>query len=347
MLTPTDAKSLKKDLAFLTSLYTNLRTKFSFKKVKTFRECLLAVGYQLGEIEYYYSKEQLDRDMVFSDLKEMELNAKLRKENEYNVKRISSDMWKIQAHEYEGYAFRVIPPSNTSIRSDDIKQGSASSSDRTNKEQTPEEYPILHSPHQKAKLFKFQNKASCQIINKVIDTKTLSLRKRAVLLRAGVGTGKTFILAAVLRQLEDMKIRQHYKILSPWPIVWITRASIVEQTRRVCSDLFGLDTTTTVQVINIEQLRAKFGDWMIAWETIVKGGEEHITCKWKYRIHPFIFVVDECQLAKNEDSTQSKIIQMIAEIPISEPVIMICSSATPFTRVIESKYFAINTWKNI
>lgn len=342
MLTPTDAKSLKKDLAFLTSLYINLRTKFSFKKVKTFRECLLAIGYQLGEIEYYYSKEQLDRDVVFSDLKEMELNAKLRKENEYNVKDYQSQVPSL--HEYEGYAFS--PQSTIKDKQDDAGQ-SNKDAEQSREEDISIEYPILHSPHQKAKLFKFQNKAACQIINKIIDIKTLSLRKRAVLLRAGVGTGKTFILAAVLRQLEDMKIRQHYKILSPWPIVWITRASIVEQTRRVCSDLFGLDTTTTVQVINIEQLRAKFGDWMIAWETIVKGGEEHVTCKWKSRIHPFIFVVDECQLAKNEDSTQSKIIQMIAEIPISEPVIMICSSATPFTRVIEGKYFAINTWKNI
>ena len=334
-LTPSDSKALKADLAFIHSLYANLKMKFSFKKLSTFREALLGIGGTIGEIEWMYSKEQLDSKISFQMLSDWEARDKLNKEREY------------EQRDYKSPASFDHDYANVLYRRQESKQEEGNKQSAPHIEPEREEYPILSSPLQKANLFKFQNKAAWQIIHKVVDPKTLILQKRAVLLRAGVGVGKTFVLAAVLRFLEDLKLRQHYKIVSPWPIVWITRASIVEQTKRVCKDLFGLDTYATLQVINIEQLRARFGDWMIAWETKVEGGEEHIICKWKPLIHPFIFVIDECQLAKNEDSTQAKIIAAIAEIPSSEPVIVICSSATPFTRVSEAGYFCKNTWKNI
>lgn len=340
----TDAsKQHKKDIRLITDLFTRAKNRFSFKHIKSFRDVLLAVGYSLGEIEYIYEKEQLDKAISFKELKELEANVLLRKEMDYGS-RFYEQKETIE-HEFEGFSFTR---SDRKMLQDAGKMGQQSSGCSTEipplpreTENTSEEIPILTSIHQKAKLFKFQNKAAWQILQKIDEG------KRAILLRAGVGVGKTFILGAVLRQLLDRNLLETHQIVSPWPILWITRASIVEQTRRVCKDLFGIDTYTTCQVVNIEQLRAKLGDLMIRWDTTISGGEEHVTCTWKSRIHPFIFIIDECQLAKNEDSTQSKIIQAIADIPASEPVIIICSSATPFTRVIESRYFVQNTWKEI
>lgn len=346
--TPIDSISLKKhkkELRFITDLFARAKNRFSFKKLLTFKDALLAVGYSEGEVAYIYSEEQLARAIIFSELKAMEANALLRKEMEYRVLLYQDQS--VQTHEYEGAKY----PDTSNLSYNNVRVDSEESFKQTkeekDKDEDKQEIPILHSPHQKAKLFKFQNKAAWQILQKIIDKKTLDIVLRAVLLRAGVGVGKTFILAAVIRQLLDMGLLEKHQCVSPWPILWITRASIVEQTKRVCKDLFGIDTYTTCQVVNIEQLRAKLGDLMIEWSTIVSGGEEHIVCKWKPRIHPLVFIIDECQLAKNEDSTQSKIIQAIAEIPATEPIIVICSSATPFTRVSESRYFVVNTWKTI
>lgn len=339
-LTPFNAKKLRRDLAFIHLLYANVKMKFSFKKLKTYREVLLALGMSLGEVEYAYSKEQLDSLVSIKDIQTWESRDKLNKEREYEQRNWTQPA--LIEHEYENVTF--LP--NT----DDIQSREPSTDARQEEKKEEKEvdiYPPFNLPNQKAKLFKFQNKAAWQIVDKIIDRQTLSLRKRAVLLRAGVGVGKTFILGQVLAYLESIKLRQKLGIVSPWPIAWITRASIVEQTKRVCRDQFGLDTYATLQVINIEQLRAKFGDWMLSWETKVEGGEEHIICKWKSKIHPFIIVIDECQLAKNENSIQTKIIAALSEIPFDEPVIIICSSATPFTRVLEAAYFVKNTWKTI
>jgi len=125
---------------------------------------------------------------------------------------------------------------------------------------------------------------------------------------APVGSGKTFVIGAVIRRLLDMGWHNG-KTMSPWPFVYVTKASIVEQTKRVLENFFGIDTATECEVINIEQLRASFGALMLKCTTRVVDGEEQTEWNWRPGMHPLIIFWDECQILKNTDSTQSQIAQ--------------------------------------
>jgi len=188
---------------------------------------------------------------------------------------------------------------------------------------------------QKAFLFPFQERAARQLLDNILVGK-----KRGQLLRAAVGTGKTFIIGAVACRLEEAKFTQG-KTYSPWAQVYITRASIVEQTERVLEKFFSINTVTGVHVINIEQLRASFGELMVRCETVVEQGEEHIVWKWRPSVHPCVMYIDECQAVKNEDSQQSRIMQAFNDLP--GETYQIFFSATPFLRVAEAKCFCVST----
>jgi len=188
---------------------------------------------------------------------------------------------------------------------------------------------------QKAFLFPFQERAARQLLDNILVGK-----KRGQLLRAAVGTGKTFIIGAVACRLEEAKFTQG-KTYSPWAQVYITRASIVEQTERVLEKFFSINTVTGVHVINIEQLRASFGELMVRCETVVEQGEEHIVWKWRPSVHPCVMYIDECQAVKNEDSQQSRIMQAFNDLP--GETYQIFFSATPFLKVSQAKCFAVST----
>lgn len=337
-LTPKQ-KLLASRIKFVQSLAQKLKTGFSFGSVKTQRDILLPF-YSEGELEYAYSNSQLDSPTKFNDIKSLEekLIWNIQHEDQKSEDKVGEE------HEYEGYTYKPyrLEQDNginkTEANSVDQRKmykdkQEASTDDNTSKIDWD---TFFTSPNQKASLRgEHQRSTSRQIYSKFLFEK-----RRAILLEGGAGNGKTFVAGAVLRKLID-----HESFLkdciSPWPILWITRASIVEQTSRVCRDDFGLCPHTECIVINIEQLRAKFGGYMVEDKTAVISGEEHIIWKWKPRFHPKVFVIDECQLAKNEDSTQSKIIQAISDI--EDEVCILMMSATPWTRVIEAKYFAVNT----
>lgn len=188
---------------------------------------------------------------------------------------------------------------------------------------------------QKCFLFPFQERAARQLLDNIVVHK-----KRGQLLRAGVGTGKTFIIGAVACRLIEANFTEG-KTYSPWAYAYITRASIVEQTERVLETMFSINTVTGVHVINIEQLRASFGELMVSCETVVEQGEEHVKWKWKNFVHPCVIFLDECQSVKNEDSQQSRIMQAFNELKIE--TYQIYFSATPFMRVAEAKCFAVST----
>lgn len=153
------------------------------------------------------------------------------------------------------------------------------------------------------------------------------------------GDGKTWILGATLRRLLDSNWHKKNTI-SPWPIFFITKASVVLQTKDVLESKFGIDTTYEVQVIGIDQLRSRFGELFLELKTEVTAGEEKLVWKWKPIIHPILLVIDEGHIAKNESSTQHKILCSFCALP---NVFVIWSSATPFTRVCEAKAFCLST----
>ena len=190
-------------------------------------------------------------------------------------------------------------------------------------------------PSRKCTLFKHQVKAAKELGHQLIDNE-----HRAALLRAGVGVGKTFIFFEFVRQLWDSGWIKG-RTFSPWPVLIVTKASIVEQTKRVGIQQFGLDPFRQFRVTHYDALRSEAGSSMIENYTVVSDGIPYKKWRWHVGINPLVIILDECQSAKNEDSQQSQICQAISLI--EDPnVKLIASSATPFTRVSEAKYFCIN-----
>lgn len=183
--------------------------------------------------------------------------------------------------------------------------------------------------------FDFQKVAAKNIFNRFT-----TLGHKACLLLGGVGTGKTYVLAEFLQHVFNNKFLDK-KTISPYPIFYVTKASVVEQTERVLKQ-YGLDTVRHIQVTNYDQLRARLGDMFIREETKVRDGEPYIVYHWKKVIHPCIIIWDECQSLMNLDSQQSRIAQAVNDIE-SEHIYQVFSSASPFVKVSGAKCFAVAT----
>jgi len=202
-----------------------------------------------------------------------------------------------------------------------------------------EEQQFIPAKKQKCKLRPYQERAAQQLYDGITNK-----RKRGQLLLAPTGSGKTYIFGALLAKLVEDGFHRG-RSLSPWPYVIVTKAPIVEQTKYVMREKFGLNTVTDVQVINIEQLRANFGERFVRSKTVVEGlGEEHFKWEWRAIVFPMLLLLDECQILKNTDSQQSQIIQGYNDL-VNEETYQVYSSATPFTRVVEAKCFAVATRK--
>jgi hypothetical protein len=201
--------------------------------------------------------------------------------------------------------------------------------------------PILPPPNpsQKASLFYFQQNAAEAVYWKLIGED-----KPSVLMRAATGDGKTYAYAQVLRWIVDAGKIEEWKSISPTPILVVTKASIVEQTRRVLKWKFGLDHRHGLKVVNYDALRASFGERFISEKMVIEGGIEHYKYEWHRFLHPAVIVWDECQSLKNEDPQQTKIASAFNDISLdSAPTKQIFSSATPFSRLAGAKCFAVST----
>lgn len=357
-----DEKALRSRIKFIEGIFNKIRMQYSMQKGKmTLKEVLVHLHSE-GELEYAYEVEEDIEDcsdvhrpqffiprwrnnlndlVTFPQLKSLEAHYIWNYTHNANY---TYSFQKGQEHGYEGYTY----PSDSSkfnIRGDGLLREQSSreesSSPNSTKEEDSKWKNFFTSPSQTASLRGKHQRDTA----KEIYINFTSFNRRATLLEGGAGNGKTFVAAAVVRKLIDENFFKDCR--SPWPVLWITRASIVEQTSRVCRELFGLCPHTECIVINVEQLRAKFGEYMVDCSTIVKGGEEHIIWQWREKFHPMMFIIDECQFAKNDDSTQAKIISAISEINPIEMVRLLFMSATPFTRVLEAKYFAVNCHMDI
>ena len=191
------------------------------------------------------------------------------------------------------------------------------------------------NPLQTATLFKFQTRAAKDLLAKII------LHKCPMeWLQAGVGVGKTFIYGQVIRWLTDLKWFKG-KTFSPWPVLVVTKASVVEQTKRVLIDLFGLDAIRDVKVTHYDALRSTAGTLMLKEVEQVEDAIMHRKFKWKDGIHPVLFLWDEGQALKNITSQQSKIGQAVNDITTNPWINQIFCSASLITRVAEAKCVAV------
>lgn len=165
-----------------------------------------------------------------------------------------------------------------------------------------------------------------------------------IALLADPGLGKTYIIGSVLKNfIEQGKIKE-LGCISPFPIVYTTKMTVVEQTRGVLREEFNIDPSL-VKVINIEYLRSELGAMFVKETLSIKNGQEVIKYKWTQYIHPVLFIWDEFQMLARSVSQQSKIAQAVSDIfyEYDVPVIQIFISATPFSRVSEAKVFTVAT----
>ena len=110
------------------------------------------------------------------------------------------------------------------------------------------------NPLQKCTLYPFQEREAKKIWNHLIHK-----GNSGAMLRMNVGDGKTFVFGQVCRWLHDSGWVEKHKGFAIFPVVVLTKATIVEQTSRDLEDEFGLKVPEEVLVINYDSLRASFG----------------------------------------------------------------------------------------
>lgn len=189
--------------------------------------------------------------------------------------------------------------------------------------------PPFRTKSKKVELYDFQDSAYQKMWKALFEE-----YRRAILLIAKTGYGKTFMLG---RLLEEMK--RQGKLLSkfsPYGALYLTKATAVEKTTR---DLkrFGLDFPD-VFVTNYDQLRSKAGEQWLEEYTEIRFGEPVIKYRWHPNAVPGMVICDEAQSLKNPKSTQSTIVRALHKV---QDIQIICASATPLSRVCESRYFVL------
>lgn len=223
-----------------------------------------------------------------------------------------------------------------------------------------DDYGLPVNPNHSAFLFWFQKKAVKEILDGFLGFDTsqckdivalrqhfsthlhLANSKRGMLLLAATGTGKTFMAGAVMRYLYDIGFTDGL-CYGPTHYLYVTRATIVEQTKRVFQNIFKLGIKQNVEILNIEQLRSKAGGLWVDRQHVIVNGQEDEKWTWRPFISPTVIFWDESQSLKNECTTQHNIASSYNEIPANTWQLFI--SATPFTRVCEAKCFCVATRK--
>lgn len=316
----------------LKALTNKVKSDFSFKKIKTLRDYLHSIGQTDDRISnvLHYRDDELNRTINFKELKDRLEDLRIEQETaqwlSHYPPRIENNggpdkigISEIGVVEVSADLSLVVPPAqDLSLIEDDAP-----------------DYGLPPSEKEKAFLFWFQKK----YCNRLLDGITVH-KKHGQLLIAGAGLGKTFIVGALLRRLLDRNFH-HGRTISPWPYFYVTKASVVEQTKRVLQTQFSIDTVREVTVTNYDQLRATLGELYVKEKKVVSDGIEYSKWTWNDMIAPCVFILDECQAAKNENSTQAQIITAIHRIKNPETYCVFVS-ATPFTRVSEGKYFVVN-----
>lgn len=309
---------------------TRIKGAYNFHQLKTLEDYFKHLGLSAQQIlEKNLSTSELQTPLQFNELTYLLDDERISQTCQLWLKYNPPERDKDESKNVEV----CLPLSNTNTT---VSKEYAIKLDKETKDEEPDEdndYGLPPRIGSKVFLFWFQKKSCAELLKKTTQDK-----RRAILLVSATGSGKTFIMGEMLRRLWDSGYcKQSY---SPWPIVWITKASVVEQTERVLEQLFDFNVTRECIVINIDQLRSKFGTMYIEEKIKVVDGCEHYEYIWRPILHPFLLVLDECQTVKNEDSTQSKIIQALCDI--TAPIHMYWVSATPFTRVAEAKAWVIN-----
>lgn len=152
-------------------------------------------------------------------------------------------------------------------------------------------------------------------------------KEKSTLLLGGTGTGKTFIVGEILRQLKD----ENYLEGKIFKVLYLTPGNCIKQTSEVLKT-FGL-TKNDVLVMNYDQLRSNLGEIFITWKTEVINGAIVKSPYWDIDNAPSLIVCDECQKLKNENSLQTQVMTNFSFMKnAKEKCSVLFVSATPAIR---------------
>ena len=304
-------------------LVNRVLSEFQFKKWRNFHGYLTSLGKPTAGIP--------DRELTIADVRKLldefqdELaNASKSKESPIHRGQKSDSVSSVQFGCGDGNV------SDTFTQNKESNKIAGQSGKADEEKFTAENnYGLQPCKKETAKLFWFQKKAAKEILDNLLIKKL-----QAIYLVAQAGSGKTFAIGAVLARLIESG--WHKKdTLSPWPIIYVTKASVVTQTQRVLLNDFGI-RDGEVTVVAIDQMRARFGQMFVKETMKIVEGEEQYFYTWTPMINPKLIVVDEGHVVKNHTSAQHKIMLSYSDLPNTH---MIFISATPATRVSEFKCF--------
>lgn len=338
---PKDKENNKKK-SNLKLLHNGVTSAWSFGHLKTWGDVYHKLGYTQTTIDTFPNRlETLTYIQLKEYLEKMRLELEERIKSELSLVNGQS----IPTQQRQVVSVPVVSP----VGESKIKRGSSSNNERVEearvhdtsgktdgREANANNYGLHPASTERAIRYWFQIKAIKELWDKIVVEK-----KSGVLLLSGTGTGKTPMTGGVLRRLLDANY-QDEKTWSHIPYLMVTKSTVVEQITRQWKAWYNIDPIQDgVEIINIEQLRAKAGQIWVKESVKIEGGEEVSFWTWKKKIHPCVVFFDESQGAKNQSSTQSKIIYAYNDIP--ENACLVSISATPFTRVSEAKAFAVST----
>lgn len=330
-------KAEKKQRDTVKRTINGLLSQFSFKNIKTWQDVYKRTGYSDEYISANFSAEKRSEAVNLANL---QVWCKQLTDNLEKIIKEKNNLGAGIAQVEVQPKINITPTSLPAVQPPAHFQTSKAVSEIDESGfNNSNDYGLVPSPSEKAFLFWFQKKATKELLDKVVVEK-----KPGVLLLASTGTGKTFITAALDRRLKDI----HFEEGKTWGTtnyLSITRATVVEQTKRVNDKFFGIKHPVDTEVVNIEQLRSRAGELWVKTYTTIEQGEEVEKYEWKKMIQPCVLYLDECQAVKNESSKQHKILLAYSDLPF--PTTQVFISATPFTRVSEAKAFAISTKKDI
>lgn len=359
MNTLTD-KEKKKQLSNFKQHCGRITGAWSFGELKSWTDVYKRMGYSEEQLP---GLPRLEKELVFPDLREYLAQQTKQLEDKLNGTTVEVPQAIQIQHKDEQSSVTGKSESETGKHNDRLVPETLSRSKGVDEEtglNNSSNYGLPEIKTWKAFHYWFQKKAIKEILDKILGFDIATCNsfeelkskyelgghkgKSGILLLSGTGTGKTFIVAAVARVLWDLMYHEE-RTWSHIPYLWITRTTVVEQAGRVCSRFYNLNPVNDVEVINIEQLRARAGQLWLKQEVKVVDGEEEVDWKWKPNINPCVIFFDESQAAKNSISTQHKI--MCAYNNLQKNACLVSVSATPFTRVSEAKCFAVSTHKDI
>lgn len=155
-----------------------------------------------------------------------------------------------------------------------------------------------------------QEDAAAWLVEQIVK-----LKEKAVVLTAGTGEGKTFVLAKFLEQaLPTLKLLHDEFSLTP-PVMWLTKDAAVLQTEEVLYEMFKFDRNDVI-VINYETLRSTEGfTHYTKVEVEEKWGKKFYHYSWRPTAPPVLMIADECHTLMNPDAKITRILAAYRELP--------------------------------